>query len=1048
KSGDLEVEEVPFNIDSLRRQLASLTEARKFFDQDLHVRQRQLETSGYELAVEQLEHSIKSREEKGVQDSNALHCTDIQAWMWEWHQKLQVKLKETILRIKADKDNHSIAVAPYLTLLKPEKLSLITIFEVMRLQGSAGGSQGMKMTRMLISVGKAVESEYKANMCRANNIPFNSTSSDGDNASSKIDPNRFFTDMGYKHLHQRRVAAAQTMEDGEAWTASWTPAVRSRVGAVLVEALMDVAQVVRTKVDPTTNERLSESQPAFYSAYEYVRGQKLGVLKLNPAVSERIAKDKVGRTIHPRHLPMLVPPKPWVNYDDGGYLFSKSSAMRFKDSYEQEIYLKQATAAGSVEMVYAGLDVLGSTPWKINRPIFDIVVQVWNSGERMGKMPPATYDEPEPVLAEELIDDLEERSNHILRHRQWMQNRANNHSDRCSVNYKVEIARAFLADTFYLPHNVDFRGRAYPIPPHLSHIGDDLSRGLLLFAEAKPLGERGFRWLKIHLANLYGYDKANFDERVEWVDKHIDNIIESAENPLEGSRWWLKADDPWQCLATCMELRNALALPDPTQYCSPLPVHQDGTCNGLQHYAALGGDEQGAMQVNLAAADRPSDVYSHVGRAVEKLIEEEAAAGDAIAKLLKGKISRKVVKQTVMTTVYGVTFVGAREQIEGQLRDRGDVPEEHCWTAASYLAHKVLACIGDTFTGAKAIQTWLTLCARLISKSIPGERLGLVKSIADAASSASENGSVANTTPTSLTPVTRSQVKKQQMTSVIWTTALGLPIVQPYRKIARKQIMTAVQSIFIADPYAPSEVNSVKQSSAFPPNFVHSLDATHMMLSALECKNRGLTFAAVHDSYWTHPCDIDKMSTIIRDTFIALHSSDVLGKLQAEFRERYKDYVIPLESLGVGSANLVRQLHEAGTRISARPDQVPLLQDLEMLVSQTEDGTTSVRDAIYVPEPPAETKAKAKARSAETEDDVLLVEESEDVDADEAVEAVEDGEEEKPKKKKRPGPKGGPGSRGALSQTKFISLVDLMPPLPEKGTFKVENIKQSPYFFS
>lgn len=31
-------------------------------------------------------------------------------------------------------------------------------------------------------------------------------------------------------------------------------------------------------------------------------------------------------------------------------------------------------------------------------------------------------------------------------------------------------------------------------------------------------------------------------------------------------------------------------------------------------------------------------------------------------------------------------------------------------------------------------------------------------------------------------------------------------------------------------------VNSQKQASAFPPNFVHSLDATHMMLTALECQ--------------------------------------------------------------------------------------------------------------------------------------------------------------------------------------------------------------------
>lgn len=42
-----------------------------------------------------------------------------------------------------------------------------------------------------------------------------------------------------------------------------------------------------------------------------------------------------------------------------------------------------------------------------------------------------------------------------------------------------------------------------------------------------------------------------------------------------------------------------------------------------------------------------------------------------------------------MTTVYGVTFIGAREQIEKQLKDRKDLPEEECWPAAAYLAKKV-----------------------------------------------------------------------------------------------------------------------------------------------------------------------------------------------------------------------------------------------------------------------------------------------------------------------------------------------------------------------
>jgi DNA-directed RNA polymerase len=96
-----------------------------------------------------------------------------------------------------------------------------------------------------------------------------------------------------------------------------------------------------------------------------------------------------------------------------------------------------------------------------------------------------------------------------------------------------------------------------------------------------------------------------------------------------------------------MDLHAALESGDPHAYLSSLPVHQDGTCNGLQHYAALGGDDQGAKQVNLSAADRPSDVYTYVGNMVEKMLEEDVKKGDKYATMLHGKITRKVVKQTV-----------------------------------------------------------------------------------------------------------------------------------------------------------------------------------------------------------------------------------------------------------------------------------------------------------------------------------------------------------------------------------------------------------------
>ena len=70
-------------------------------------------------------------------------------------------------------------------------------------------------------------------------------------------------------------------------------------------------------------------------------------------------------------------------------------------------------------------------------------------------------------------------------------------------------------------------------------------------------------------------------------------------------RWWQNADAPWQLLAVCYDLKAALDSGNPATYCSKIPVHQDGSCNGLQHYAALARDESGGRAVNLLPVDKP-----------------------------------------------------------------------------------------------------------------------------------------------------------------------------------------------------------------------------------------------------------------------------------------------------------------------------------------------------------------------------------------------------------------------------------------------------------
>lgn len=131
-------------------------------------------------------------------------------------------------------------------------------------------------------------------------------------------------------------------------------------------------------------------------------------------------------------------------------------------------------------------------------------------------------------------------------------------------------------DGFYYPHNLDFRGRAYPMHPHLSHLGSDLCRGVLEYAEGRPLGKSGLCWLKIHLANKYGggVEKLSHEGKLAFVENQLLDIFDSAANPVDGNRWWTNAEDPFQCLAACMDLSDALKSPSPYCAVSHLPIHQ------------------------------------------------------------------------------------------------------------------------------------------------------------------------------------------------------------------------------------------------------------------------------------------------------------------------------------------------------------------------------------------------------------------------------------------------------------------------------------------
>jgi DNA-directed RNA polymerase, mitochondrial len=882
-----------------------------------HARQTRLETDAVKAAIERWRVEHVKMVKMGINGN--LRGGKLGALLWQWHQNVSKKLVEELKLVEAaeakgrktDREKLRCEYGPFLRLLEPDHLAALVTITTISAMDKNGMQSSLRLARMVSSVGRMVEAEARAEQARVSSLERRISGTDvrGDNNAEATTE---------KSIRRSKSPSKWSRASARSYRGhyQWSAAIHARVGAVLCEMLFDTAKITVSKEDPAMKKTLHVSQPVFSRNVLYEHGRKVGVVSMHSNLVEKLMKEPAGDLIA-KHLPMICEPKPWTAFQSGGFLETQTTFLRVKGGeLTQRDYAEAAAERGDLDQVFAGIDVLGKTGWKINRDVFLVMLKAWNSGEAVANLPALNKVFTMPDRPKD-TNDKAAGAKWYQAMRKIENEKSGLHSQRCFQNFQMEIAKAYLNETFFLPHNIDFRGRAYPIPPYLNQMGADNCRGLLLFAHGRKIGEQGLRWIKIHLSNVFGYDKASLTDREEFPMKHISDVKDSANRPLDGKRWWLSAEDPWQCLAACFELKQALDLEDPTSYVSHLPVHQDGSCNGLQHYAALGGDIAGAKQVNLEPGDKPSDVYTGVAELVKAEVNQEAAQGDEMAKLLEGRITRKIVKQTVMTNVYGVTFLGAirqvRRQVDDLMPELKNGPTPRSGQAATYIARKIFKALGAMFAGAHDIQYWLGDCATKISTSLSPTQLQRVID-------AEDNGNLDHSGAGLRTAPQKKARKSETMaeiasfrSSVIWTTPMRLPVVQPYRISNGRRVKTNLQDITITEPTIADAVNKRKQLQAFPPNFIHSLDATHMLLSALKCHEVGLTFSAVHDSFWTHAADIDTLSRLLRDAFIRMHSEDIVGRLAAEFKTRYKGHIY-LASVGAGNI-LGKKIKELRTKL-------------------------------------------------------------------------------------------------------------------------------------
>lgn len=562
----------------------------------------------------------------------------------------------------------------------------------------------------------------------------------------------------------------------------------------------------------------------------------------------------------PLYLPTLMPPKRWSNTREGAY-YTKyvipPQLIHFR-AHQEEQQKGAAEEYDGVEMdkVYKALDVIQEVGWRVNGRVLDVAMSIWDSDLGLAGLP---VKEPEPLPpyapdnAEPEVIRLAKRARSQARARN-----ARKVSEVIATDRTLHIAKRFRGDTFYFPHRIDFRGRMYPIPVDLQPQGRDFSRGLLTFAEGKPVGDQG-AWIAIHLANQWGkhdgvaVDKLPFAGRIDWVYANTATWHAIAADPIS-SREWMDCDNPWQALAAIFDWVGFLT--DGADYVSHLPIRIDGTCNGLQHLSAAMRDPVGGASVNLMPGDAPRDIYQDVADTLTGLLIEEAMAGEdgeTVEKaqwwldICNGKLPRGLTKRPVMILPYGGTREAFFKYIQDWIRENhpnvlqddfktlGQLSaymKNHCWTAVS-----------DRLPAAMALMKWIKDCARLAAR---------------------ENQ------------------------PLFWTTPSGFVVRHFYGKMQARKIKTRINGeVFTVLHEHPTKTMDIEaQLRGISPNFIHSMDAAANTIALVKCQEAGITsVTSIHDAFGSLAADMGEICDIVREAFVEVHTHPVL----MEFRERCHD---------------------------------------------------------------------------------------------------------------------------------------------------------------
>lgn len=732
-------------------------------------------------------------------------------------------------------------------------------------------------------------------------------------------------------------------DTGITWD-DWSTEVRFRVGVALLDCIIRKTGWFQVVQDPEhVFRRGNVNRPPL-------------LLAPKPALKEWLgsAMDRAELS-HPQFSPTIIPPRRW-NVDDGSNLrggyhtpYVKTPALvRFKASQEdQKVHAADEYDALDMPKVYNAIHLLQETPWKVNKRVLDVAVKIWAKSGAEGiaglpglderELPPRTarmmehrdatraaraqdknapVPTPDPETAEEIIR-WKRKAHTVYRYN------ARRFSRSMLTSATILVAQEYADyEEFYFPHKLDFRCRLYPISKGMTPQGHDLAKGLLTFAYGLPITEENGAagWLALALSAAWGNDKISLDDRIAWVEENEGLWRRIAADPLANREWTVtegpnKVDGPFQALAAIFEWVDFLDTG--WGFMSSLPVMIDGTCNGIQHLSALLRDEVAGRYVNLTPSEKPQDIYkvvavgneewTYTDEAVQGAVEglqrvlerisraggPEAAKANYWLELTGYNLPRGLTKRPVMVLPYGGTKDSFFTYVRQWLDENDPPPEEapvdivaQC-EAASVILIDNDGKAKDTATLARDLRTArIIFCASrlwdVVRETIKGGAV-VMEWLQDCAKAVA--------------------VTNQP---IFWDLPSGFVVRHFYGKdkSLKCEIKLDGERVQIRRNERTAELSPKEQTQGIAPNFVHSLDAACLVDCANRCRDAGITaLAAVHDAYGTHAANMNALSLFARQSFVALHSEDLLGNFRACCQRVLVDYLVAEKGMDVLDAS-------------------------------------------------------------------------------------------------------------------------------------------------